>query len=550
MKRKMLIIVYMFLLATAFVLPVGATESDPMDMSDHGSMNSGEEHAVRTSDAHAMTGDVNWYVTLFFLGIIGIAGYFVFRSEKLKSMNFLNYVPLKTLLKSRWYPLIFVMPTLIIFGIILIQLFIGSMETTYNFGSVMVWIFLWPIMPILFLLFGRLWCSVCPMSRVSDEVQTRVGLNKKVPKFLQNYGVWIIIAAFLIITWSDIVFGLVESPRNTGYLLLFVFAGVVFMGAIFEKRAWCRYLCFLGGLSSNYSMSSALELRADSRICKTCKDPACYKGTKEAEGCSMFEYPRTMDSNRFCNFCSNCIKTCPHDAIKITPRPPTSELWFIKKPRFEDSFLAIALIGIVVSQTVVMLEVWEPFMEWFEIVTGITNFTVAWTVIFAGAMFIPILLMLVSSFISNLIPVKPGISGMILDKSAEAGLASKNMVENKTFSNFVRYGYALIPLGLGIHLAHNSKHFLGEGLSVLYTSASLAGFDYTGDLSILNMPTIQVIQYILTFLGILGAIYTAYRISLNNPHSRSSVLPYIVLILAFGTIALWMYGVPMAARAH
>ncbi|MBU4221850.1 MAG: hypothetical protein KKA10_09545, partial [Euryarchaeota archaeon] len=27
-------------------------------------------------------------------------------------------------------------------------------------------------------------------------------------------------------------------------------------------------------------------------------------------------------------------------------------------------------------------------------------------------------------------------------------------------SNFMRFGYALIPLGLGIHLAHNAKHFL------------------------------------------------------------------------------------------
>lgn len=87
-----------------------------------------------------------------------------------------------------------------------------------------------------------------------------------------------------------------------------------------------------------------------------------------------------------CNFCSNCIKTCDHDAIRITPRPPTSELWFIKKPRFEESFLATALIGIVVSQTMIMLEVWESFMKWFENTTGITNFPVAWTLIFAGAM--------------------------------------------------------------------------------------------------------------------------------------------------------------------
>ncbi len=550
MNKKTWTILCIVLLSAVIVLPAGASESGQMDMTDHAGMSSSDGHDMAAADPHAMTGNVNWYAILFFLGIIGVAGFFAFNTEKLKKINFLKYAPLNALLKSRWYPLIFVLPAMIVFGIIIVQLFFGSAETSYNFGSVMVWIILWPILPILFLVFGRLWCSVCPMSRVSDEVQKNVGLHKKVPKFLQKYGVWVIIIAFLIITWLDTVFGLVESPTNTGYLLLFVFAGVVLMGAVFEKRAWCRYLCFLGGLSSNYSMSSALELRTDAEICKTCKDPTCYKGTAKVEGCSMFEYPRTMDSNRFCNFCSNCIKTCPHDAIKITPRPPTSELWFIKKPRFEDSFLATALIGIVVSQTVVMLEVWEPFMAWFEGVTGIANFTVAWTVIFAGAMLIPLVLMLVSSYISGMLTSKIGVPGMIPDQTAEVSLASDGKEGSTMLSNFVLYGYSLIPLGLGIHLAHNAKHFIGEGLSVIYTTASLAGMHISGELSLLNMPTIQIIQYILTALGILGAAYTAHRISLNNPNSKSSVIPYILLILMFGAIALWMYSVPMAARAH
>lgn len=548
--KKIMAILLTLLLSAAFVLPAGATATDTTDMGDHNGMNMGDHNAMETTGAHAMTGSVNWLAIISLLGIIGVAGFFASNTEKLKKINFLNYAPLKALLTSGWYPLIFVLPTMIIFGILIVQLFLGSVETSKNFGSVMVWIFLWPILPILFLVFGRFWCSVCPMSRVSDEVQKKAGMNRKVPKILQKYGVWVIIIAFLIITWLDTVFGLVESPVNTGYLLVFVFAGVVMMGAVFEKRAWCRYLCFLGGLSSNYSMSSALELRADGNICKTCKDPTCYKGTAKADGCSMFEYPRTMDSNRFCNFCSNCIKNCTPDAIRITPRTPTSELWFIKKPRFEDSFLATALIGIVVVQTVVMLEVWEPFMQWFESTTGITDFTIAWTVIFAGAMLIPLVLMMVSSFISTLFPGKIGLPDMIPDQTAELNLASEIDIDKTMLSNFVRYGYALIPMGLGIHLAHNAKHFLGEGLSVIYTSASLVGMSLTGDMSILNMPTIQVIQYILTLLGILGSVYTAHRISLNNQGSKASVLPYILLILMFGAIALWMYSVPMAARAH
>jgi len=544
MNQKILIL-SVFILLFAFSLPANANEKDNMDMSDHDKMNMEEESA----GGHSMEGEVNWSVIVLFVAFIGTAGYYASKTERLRKINLLDYPTLRSLLKSRWYPLIFVLPTIIIFGIIVTQLFFGSGEASYNFGSVMIWILLWPILPVLFLLFGRLWCSVCPLSRVSDEVQKKVGMHKKVPKFLQTYGVWIIIFAFLVITWLDVIVGLVESPINTGYLMLFIFTGVVLMGAVFEKRAWCRYLCFLGGLSSNYSMSSALELRADSDVCKTCKTPACYKGNGKVDGCSMFEYPRTMDSNRACNFCSNCIKTCDLDAIRITPRPPTSELWFIKKPRFEESFLATALIGIVVSQTMIMLEVWEPFMHWFEKTTGITDFTTAWTLIFAGAMLLPVLLMFAASFVSSIIPRGTSNSNLMPDQAAELSFSSKGSGET-TLSGFNRYGYALIPLGLGIHLAHNAKHFLGEGFSVIYTSASLVGWNITGNLAILNMPTIQVIQYILSILGILGAIYTAYKISLNNPNSKASVLPYVVLILMFGIISLWMYSIPMAARAH
>lgn len=540
MARNTLVIICLALLLAAWSAAAAENTMDDHDMAMpvHGEMETD----------HSGEGNVNWYAVTLFLGFIAFLGYSSSKTEALKKINLLDFRLLKNPLRSRWYPLIFVLPTLIVFSMILISLFFGNGEASLNFGSVMVWIFLWPILPILFLLFGRLWCSVCPMSKISDEVQRRVGLNKKVPRFLQKYGVWIIIAAFLVITWSDVAFGLVESPRNTGYLLTITMVGVILIGAIFEKRAWCRYLCFLGGLSSNYSMSSALELRADKEVCKTCKTPTCYTGDNRVDGCSMFEYPRTMDSNRFCNFCSNCIKTCQHDAIRITPRLPTSELWFIKKPRLEDSFLAVALIGIVISQTVIMLEVWEPFMAWFERTTGITNFYIAWTLIFAGAMLIPAGLMLAASFVSNMISQASPHPGMIHDQTAEAVFPFS--VSRNLRSDFVRYGHALIPLGLGIHLAHNAKHFLGEGLSVVYTSASLAGLSISGDLSLLNMPTIQILQYLLSILGVIGAVYTAYRISLNSHKSGAYLIPYIVLILLLGVLALWMYSVPMAARAH
>jgi hypothetical protein len=64
------------------------------------------------------------------------------------------------------------------------------------------------------------------------------------------------------------------------------------------------------------------------------------------------------------------------------------------------------------------------------------------------------------------------------------------------------------------------------------------------------LPTKRVIQYILSILGIIGGIYAAHRKAASNPDSKASALPYIIVILLFGLIALWMYSVPMGAQAH
>ncbi|HMO09964.1 MAG TPA: 4Fe-4S binding protein [Actinotalea sp.] len=144
----------------------------------------------------------------------------------------------------------------------------------------------WPVIPIVFVLLGRFWCAVCPFGLVSDTIQKWVGVNRPVPNFLKNYGIWIIDASFLAITWADHVWGVVESPWGSGVLLLLLTTAVIASGALFQRRTFCRYLCFLGGLSGNYARTGMVELRADTGICRTCKAKAvCYNGTDKVAGC-------------------------------------------------------------------------------------------------------------------------------------------------------------------------------------------------------------------------------------------------------------------------
>jgi len=309
-------------------------------------------------------------------------------------------------------------------------------------------------------------------------VQKFVGNNKPVPKFLKKYGIWIIDITFLMITWSDHVWGIVENPRGSGVLLLMITTAVILSGALFERRTWCRYLCFLGGLSGNYSRSGMVKLRGTPEVCKKCTTASCYKGTSEVPGCPMFEFPKTMDSSAECNLCGNCVKNCPNDSITISTRIPTQELWNIKKPKIEVAFLAIVIMGIVFVQNITMLKVWDKILNSLENVLGTTNYYITFTVTFLIAMLIPVVLLL--------------LTGLIAKKFNKADLKE----------NFARFGYAVIPLDLAGHIAHNLFHLLAEGKSVGYTFMSLFGMNSHGaSTAILPSPTIQILQYIIIIIG-------------------------------------------------
>lgn len=435
---------------------------------------------------------------------------------------------LKSVLKSRWYPGIFQWPVLLVFSFLTYELLFGIPEAHSNFGTAMTWVLWWPVIPLVFLVLGRFWCAICPFATLSDFLQKIVGNNRPVPTFLKKYGIWLIDIFFILITWADHVYGIVESPRGSGIMMLIITTGVVISGSFFERRTWCRYLCFLGGVAGNYSRSGAIALRATPEKCAKCTALSCYKGGEKAPGCPMFEVPRTMDNSARCNLCGYCVKNCPNDSITITPRVPSKELWFIKKPKFEESFLAIVIMGIVFVQNITMLEIWEEAQRWLEMVLGTNSYAITFTVTFLIAMAIPVLMLYVASWISA------------------------QMNGEDANKNFARFGYALIPLDLAGHLAHNLFHLLVEGKSVIITGFALLGVDaQLPSGSLVDPGIVQMLQYMIIVLGGLGSGYTAYRIAKFNftdLRKVQSYLPIVCLITIFVVINIYLFILPMAHR--
>jgi polyferredoxin len=442
--------------------------------------------------------------------------------------NLLHLGWLNGFLRSRWYPGIFQVVGVIVFAFIIVETLFGPDTVHDNPGSAIVWILWWPLLPLSYFVLARFWCTVCPFPVVGDLLQRFAGRRLPVPAFLKKYGIWIIDVWFIGITWADHVFGIVESPRGTGYLLLMILAGVVTMSVVFERRTFCRNLCFLGGLSGNYSMASPLALRANQANCKDkCRDLWCAKGSERAAACPMFETPRTMQSNRECNLCANCIKSCPHGSLRLELRKPTSEFWHIAKARTEVAFLAMILVGVVIIQNLTMLSVWTPIMDRVAQITGTTNFTVDFSVIFVLAMTLPLAALALASRLSR-------------DGS------------ETTLQNFARFGYAIIPLDLAAHMGHNLFHLFGEGMAVPRTLAELFGLSWarTND-ALLNTPTIQVLQYLMLGAGAVATVYAAYRIARRASQTRTvrALVPHLFLICLLIAINAYMFTQPMSHRA-
>lgn len=432
--------------------------------------------------------------------------------------------------RSPLYPKVIQWIVLAVFVLVGYELIVGPEEAHGNLGTALMWVLWWPLIPITFVLLGRTWCAVCPFATIHDWVQRIVGLNRQVPAFLKKYGIWIIDAMFIAITWADHVFGIVGSPWGSGVLLLLLTTAVIVSGALWQRRAFCRYLCFLGGLAGNYSQAGMVALRADPDICRTCKSrAACFNGTDTVPPCPLSSFPRTMDSSANCNLCANCVKSCPNDAISISLRPPTRELWYIRKPRVEVAFLAMAIMGIVLVQNLSMLGVWNSILSVVSSIVGTSSYAVVFTVAFAVVVALPVGLLAAASRIA---------SGRDTDG---------------VWRNFARFGYALIPLDIAAHMAHNLFHLLAEGKAVWYTAMPLFGMPMPeGSTAIAGPLVIQIAQFALLGLGVAGSAYATWRLArgrYRQPRQLWRVVPpYMALVVGFAVLNAALLLQPMSHR--
>ncbi len=265
-------------------------------------------------------------------------------AEGKKHFNLLRVNWIAGFFKSRLFPAIFSVPTVLTFLVIVFFAFYSPDRAETNPAVILSWYIGWPFLFLSIFFLGRIWCSICPFSAISRLAQKLFGLEKPVPEFIKTQGHWIMTAFCLVIVWFEEVTDIYSSPLITGFLTLFIFFGALIFALVYSRSVWCRYVCPWGIFNGVLAQSSWVALRSNRDICLTqCKNYNCYFGGDAAPGCPMFGHPYSQDSNRNCIMCGNCIKNCPHQSILLSIRQLPFELWNNSRPLISVSFLCIAL---------------------------------------------------------------------------------------------------------------------------------------------------------------------------------------------------------------
>lgn len=453
-----------------------------------------------------------------------------------RDLDVLRWPLINTLLRNRWPQLI--VRALALTGLLLAITagLIGTPVGSHNFGIVFVWIAWWALLMLIAVpVFGRGWCSICPVPMPGEWLQHGailgpqnggLGLNRKWPSRFRN--IWLQNVAFTLVALFSAV--VLTQPRVTAILLsafLFVALGA---SLLFERRAFCRYLCPVGGFVGLYSQLAPVAIRVkDTAVCAGHTTKSCYVGSAGGYGCPWLLYPGALTQNTNCGLCMECLRTCPHDNIALNLRAFGADLHQPARRRLDEAFKAFIMLGAAIVYSAVMLGPWG--------VLKAAAYNIGSAPWLAYAL----------SFLGFIFGALPGLHlsavaiGRTLSKSPET---LKN--------SFIAFAYALVPLGLMAWIAF-SLSFVFTNISYLWPTLGDPlgqGWNLFGTANMGWQPyltaVVPFLQTVALIGGLVWASVTARRIAAERSSGRGALLQALPVIGLCFVITAGLMGLLIA----
>jgi polyferredoxin len=435
-------------------------------------------------------------------------------------LDLTRFCGVRTLLRSRWPQFLLRAITLAGFVFTIMAGLFGSVVGSHNFAIIFVWIAWWTALKLFFIPFGgRSWCSICPIPMPGEWLQhggilqprtKGIGLGRRWPKVLR--GSWLQAGGFLMVG----LFGAVTltSAKVTGIVLLVIIVLALVLSLVFERRAFCNYLCPIGGFTGLYAQAGPVEVRVkDAGVCAGHAEKTCY------DACPWGQYPLALKSSANCGLCMECLRVCPKDNIAVNLRPWGSDLGSKTKHRLDEAFLGLVMLASVLVDSAVFLGPWGQLKS-----AAYAIGSVAWF-IFAGI------------FLIAALGVLPGLY------TAAVWVASKlGTIKTSLRNALAYYSQVLVPLGLMAWIAFTISFAFAKFSYVLpvvsdplgwgWNLIGMSGKAWVGQSTSFSM----LLQVIL----LAGGLFWASRVARRITESAKQAIPLIVFSGIFSLSMLWL----------
>ncbi len=481
---------------------------------------------------------ITWFSIL--MGFTGV-GFIFFRLrvysgecvwEGHAGFNLMNIDWFRRFVTWKYFRFIFILPTLIIFLLIIFFGMFDIQDGHRNIATVFTWTLWWSLIIFALILLGRFWCMMCPFAAIGDFAQKIISFNKTLPRWLQNMNLQTI--GFLVLTWAFTILAFGSSPFITAIVILIILTAAIVFSMIYQRRSFCRHLCPVGAVIGIYSMLSPIELHIrNKRRCEIHNKKTCR------EVCPMLESPETMDNNIYCNFCMRCQPACPSQNLELRFRSFGKDVYNSFRKSYSEAFAALFLLSVVVVETLAMTSSWKTLENNVSVFIGTNSPLILYTIVF-----ILVLLLPVGSFYLVCYLLR-----LWLGKD-----------KYKTQEIFTPFAFLLIPLGVGLHLAHNIQHLLIESpVAVPATIRFLQNMGIGTSLSVnwnpsplLGLQPIFLIQMSTLFGGFAFTLYLLYRLlkrfkkPINHIYKMAFAISLYAIVIVLSSI--YMLGLPMSGR--
>lgn len=436
-----------------------------------------------------------------------------------------------------------------VFFLIIAAGLFGNQNPALNIAPVLTWTVWWGGLVILIMFAGKGWCYVCPWDATAGwleklrfwrKTDEGLGLNLKWPKALRN----IVLATVLFVglTWIELGFGVTMKPKVTAYLAIAMLVMAIVSAFLFERKGFCRYACLVGRVSGLYAMFSGIEVRAkDKSVCRTCPGKECYHGSETAYGCPTNVFPGNLTENTYCIQCTECIQACPSGNLALNLRPWGADLVGKHRVRTDEAYLALLMLSITAFHGLTMTANWGKLTDWLNRSFSLTHLA-SFSLGMAALMLAPI-----------------GVYAVLVGVSYYVGRGAPSAANLSYRDYFVRYAYALLPIALFYHLAHNLEHVLMEGPKVVSLASDPFGWGWNllGTLDwtippLVSLDVLWILQILLVLAGHVFSLWVAHRTATSLFGSRQtafrSQLPMLAAMVCFSVFSLWLLKQPMEMR--